>query len=60
MFVVDAEGNRGRVQEQPRLLLIHLLPQPLHTALTLGCLLNTQNQRCGILFTLRSETEVIN
>lgn len=59
MFVVDAEGNRGRVQQQPRLLLIHLLPQPLHTALALGCLLNTQNQPCGILFTLRSETEVI-
>ncbi len=26
MLVVDAEGDGGRVQEQPRLLLIHLLP----------------------------------
>lgn len=58
MFVVDAEGNRGRVQEQPRLLLIHFLPQPLHTTLTFGRLLNTQNQRYGI-FNMRSETEVI-
>lgn len=41
MFVVDAEGDGGGVCEQPRLLLIHLLPQTLHAALTLRCFLYT-------------------
>ncbi len=45
MFVVDAEGDGGGVQEQPRLLLIHLLPQALHATLTLRCFLNTHIQR---------------
>lgn len=44
VFVVNAEGDGGGMQEQPRLLLIHLLPQSLHTTLTLWCFLNAQNQ----------------
>lgn len=41
VLVVDAEGDGGGVQEQPRLLLIHLLPQTLHATLPLWCFLNT-------------------
>lgn len=44
MFVVDAEWDGGRVQEEPRLLLIHLLPQTLHASLTLRCFLDIQKQ----------------
>lgn len=57
MLVVDAEGNGGRVQEQPRLLLIHLLPQTLHTTLTLGRLLDTQSQQSGIRFSVRIQLQ---
>lgn len=42
VFVVNAEGDGGGMQEQPRLLLIHLLPQSLHTTLTLRSFLNAQ------------------
>lgn len=42
VLVVDAEGDGGRVKQQPRLLLVHLLPQTFHAALTLWRFLNTQ------------------
>lgn len=45
MFVVDAEGDGGGVQEQPRLLLVHLLPQTLHATLTLRCFLQTYTKK---------------
>ena len=42
VFVVDAEGDGGRVEQQPGLLLIHLLPEALHpTTLALQGLLHT-------------------
>lgn len=39
VFVVDAERDGGGVQEQPGLLLVHLLPETVHAALTLWCFL---------------------
>lgn len=45
VFVVNAEGDGGRVQEQPRLLLVHLLPQTLHATLTFGCFLQTHTDK---------------
>lgn len=60
MFVVDAEGDGGGVQEQPRLLLIHLLPQTLHATLTLRCFLNTkQANRQRISFSAGIDTRLI-
>lgn len=45
MFVVDAKGDGGGVQEQPGLLLVHLLPETLHAALTLRCFLHKDTDR---------------
>lgn len=47
VLVVDAEGDGGGVQQQPGLLLVHLLPQTLHAALTLRCFLNTHTHTHG-------------
>lgn len=49
VFVVDAEGDCGGVQEQPRLLLVHLLPETFHATLTLRRFLDTRTQtwKCG-------------
>lgn len=61
MFVVDAEGDGGGLQEQPRLLLVHLLPQTLHATLTLRCFLNTHKQTSKrtqrISFSAETETK---
>lgn len=46
VFVVDAEGDCGGVQEQPRLLLVHLLPETFHATLTLRRFLDTRTQTC--------------
>lgn len=47
VFVVDAEGDGGGMQEQPWLLLVHLLPQTLHAALTLRRFLHTHIKSKG-------------
>lgn len=45
VFVVDAEGDGRGVQEQPRLLLVHLLPQTLDATLTLRRFLQNTNKK---------------